>query len=400
MDEQESAADAIAGRGHTIPTKRKFAFATITVVAFFVVLEGGLRLCVEAPEAERFQQISQMVLFLGTQPSDLMLDFDSERFWRLRKNITVEDPRNTYWQGTVTNSHGCRSPEFQLIKQPGTLRIVCFGDSSTFGIGATMEDTWPYQLQALLQQSLDTGKIAALASDGKRLIEVINAGVPGYSSYQGLQHMRQEIDRLRPDIVFASYANNDFWQWDQMSDRQHAKRINRESTADRLVMTTRLGQLFASGISRARAAYHRQLRTASPNEHWAEAATQSYFEPRTDWIPRVSQNEFRANINQMADLCDERKLALVLVKWPDQRQAAGSWSRRIEYHDILDEIASRRGLCIADVVTEFQNHRSWSVRTYVPNDIVHVNGAGNRLAADAALAALYKVLNRAEVLTN
>ena len=70
--------------------RQKLAFGLATVTAFLLLLEGGLRLFTTAPASHRFRQINQIVLFLGTQPSDLI--------WRaarlektLRKYVVVPE---------------------------------------------------------------------------------------------------------------------------------------------------------------------------------------------------------------------------------------------------------------------------------------------------------------------
>ena len=60
------------------------------------------------------------------------------------------------------NSQGFRNPEFQMKKEK--TRIVCVGDSLTFGWGATDEQTYPFLLGKQLSE-----------------IEVINGGVVGYN---------------------------------------------------------------------------------------------------------------------------------------------------------------------------------------------------------------------------
>lgn len=358
------------------------AVATVALLCFEVVT----RVFVSQPGNSRFHQINQIVVFLGTQESDLMLDFDPQRFWKLKPNIQINDSNNLFWQGTVSNSLGFRSDEFVLKRDPDSLRVVCFGDSSTFGIGSRMEDTWPSQFEDLIRNS-------PRFSDAKP-VEVINAGVPGYSSYQGLQHMRQEIDRLQPDVVLASYANNDFWHWDQTTDLQHASQFSSEGRVRTVLMNSRLAQVLAGLSDRVTVnlAPHSN-EAASPNQHWAKAATSNYISPNEEWTRRVPLKSFRQNVNEMADLCQERQLPLVLVKWPDQPQSRGRWSPRIEYQDALQEIADARNLGIADVVSLFQANRSWASQTYIPNDIVHVNRDGNRLAAEAAYEALCAVLS-------
>ncbi|MDG1894181.1 MAG: GDSL-type esterase/lipase family protein [Fuerstiella sp.] len=380
---------------------RKLLFSAATVAAVLLLLEAGARVVSPGAQNQRFRQINQIVMFLGTQPSDLMLDFDSERFWKLKPNITINDPDNTFWQGTVSNAQGFRCSDFDLKKTPGTLRIVCFGDSSTFGIGARMEDTWPAQLQQLLADGIATGSSTSVDTRDVRRVEVINAGVPGYTSHQGVQHMRQKLDDLDPDIVMASYANNDFWHWDDQTDAQHAARLNCDGDLRSMLMHSRIMQLMDDLCSRVQSPPAPEtVATASPNQHWAEAATVNYFAPNDKWTRRVPLDSFRDNVNRMADMCEQRSLPLILVKWPDQPQAAGNWSPRIAYQNVLEEVAAERALQIADVVRLFQENRGWSVGTYVPNDIVHVNRDGNSLAAIAAREAIELARSQSKLMTN
>ena len=70
------------------------------------------------------------------------------------------------------NSLGFRGPEIAMPKTPGTFRIFAMGESSTFGWKGirSHEEAWPALLEAKLR-----------AAHPDRRIEVINAGVPGYT---------------------------------------------------------------------------------------------------------------------------------------------------------------------------------------------------------------------------
>lgn len=48
------------------------------------------------------------------------------------------------------NSLGFRDREMQTAKAPGEHRILCLGDSFTFGTGLALEDTWPRLLEGVL----------------------------------------------------------------------------------------------------------------------------------------------------------------------------------------------------------------------------------------------------------
>lgn len=76
------------------------------------------------------------------------------------------------------NSEGYRDREI-AEKQASAVRIVCLGDSWTFGMNVGQEQTYPQRLQALLEREFP-----------EAAVEVLNLGVLGYSSYQGLELLR------------------------------------------------------------------------------------------------------------------------------------------------------------------------------------------------------------------
>jgi lysophospholipase L1-like esterase len=99
--------------------------------------------------------------------------------------------------GTVfrTNEAGVRGDK---IRTDRAIRILSIGDSCTWGWRVAEEETYPARLQQLLDQRVGAGRY-----------KVINAGVPGYTSYQGLQYLRERGLQLRPAVVVAAYGHND-----------------------------------------------------------------------------------------------------------------------------------------------------------------------------------------------
>ena len=84
-------------------------------------------------------------------------------------------------------------------KPPNTVRIICYGDSNTDG--PLEGGAWPAALAEILGIRIEHGRRDAY--------EVLNAGVTGYSSYQGLRRLEQEIDLYHPDVVLVSFGWND-----------------------------------------------------------------------------------------------------------------------------------------------------------------------------------------------
>ena len=95
------------------------------------------------------------------------------------------------------DNFGLRSPD--TTRNPhAEARLVCMGDSRTFGIrkdaeGMPMDNAYPAFLQELL---------------GSRA-EVLNAGVIGYTSATGLAQLHSLLIPLHPSAVIVSYGVND-----------------------------------------------------------------------------------------------------------------------------------------------------------------------------------------------
>jgi lysophospholipase L1-like esterase len=81
------------------------------------------------------------------------------------------------------------------------LRILCVGDSFTFGSGVEEEQTWPLQLQALL------------GPPGQSGVRVMNAGANGWGpAWQRLYLEARGLEQTQPDIVVLG------WNWNDVGD--------------------------------------------------------------------------------------------------------------------------------------------------------------------------------------
>ena len=97
----------------------------------------------------------------------------------------------------IINSYGFRGPEIREEK-PGDPRIMCLGDSLTFGYGVAGPKTYPRQLEMLLNETWPEGDP-----------EVINAGVQRYYTYQEIDQLKRYGVGLNPDVVILGMFAND-----------------------------------------------------------------------------------------------------------------------------------------------------------------------------------------------
>ena len=113
---------------------------------------------------------------------------------------------------------GFREPEVGRTKPAGALRIACVGGSSTYGTGPTRDAaTWPARLAADLSDARPGGTV-----------EVLNAGVPAWTSFECLGSLAFRVLPMDPDVVLFYLATNDaesaLWP-DPAADNAHYRRV-------------------------------------------------------------------------------------------------------------------------------------------------------------------------------
>ena len=96
------------------------------------------------------------------------------------------------WFFIVLIATGCSSPELEPLDTGS--RILAFGDSLTLGVGGRKERSYPAMLSQL------TG------------LEVINSGVSGETTDDGLLRFEQELEQVQPSLVILIEGGNDILQ--------------------------------------------------------------------------------------------------------------------------------------------------------------------------------------------
>lgn len=97
------------------------------------------------------------------------------------------------------NSLGFRGREYSVVKPPDTVRIVAMGASVAFGWTTTAEDSYPGQLERLLNER---------AAGTPRRYEVMNFGVGGYATRDEVATLEGKALPLDPDLIIIDYHPN------------------------------------------------------------------------------------------------------------------------------------------------------------------------------------------------
>ncbi len=123
-------------------------------------------------------------------------EYDPHLGWRGRPNLECVLNERLFTIAISQNSRGFRDVERSVEKPPGTTRILCCGDSFTWGWGIEQDEIYTTVLE---QRYADAGVA----------VEVLNAGVGGYSTDQLLLYLRDEGFSYSPDFVVYQAAWND-----------------------------------------------------------------------------------------------------------------------------------------------------------------------------------------------
>jgi lysophospholipase L1-like esterase len=102
------------------------------------------------------------------------------------------------WDGNRHNSLGFRGAEIVLPKPAGVYRIVCLGGSTTYSDGVQdYAQSYPALLETYLRER------------GLANVDVVNAGVPGYTSLETLINLQTRVLDLEPDLIVVYHGINE-----------------------------------------------------------------------------------------------------------------------------------------------------------------------------------------------
>lgn len=360
-----------------ISTQRRLLYALVMTTMVLSVGECGLMLIGPPPDQRA--------------PTDYPehLAFDAALGWQLTPGGVNQGPVLREWEARwgmppadlsddVISTLGFRDDELNEPKPEGQKRILVLGDSSVFGSGVVISQTF----SSRLEQALNRGSVPP-----PRPIEVINAGVPAYTTYQSLVILRQARE-LELDGLIIYNMNSDMMAARGGADAQLQDGIRQMSRAQS--RSLRLMSWLRYGLARLRPI------------------------PTITRTHRVSLEEYAANLSEMLDIAAEDGLRAAMII-PPQRgdtehalvdfnalddnllrqlveyEQAGPRSQR-GFRAVMAWVGRQRGVPVLDAPLHLAALQRSDPASYVDENAMFVDAIHPSASGHAALAALLEPL--------
>jgi|SRR5665213_1226604 len=244
------------------------------------------------------------------------------------------------------------------IKQPpeGAERILVLGDSFTFGVGLSEEDTYLARLQNKIDPVFGTNRIALL-----------NAGMSGSGTAEHLAFLEDFGNDIAPRMVLVFVSIDDF-------NRAHFSPLYRLRSTDGLeldegtVPTSKLKTLVDSEAYNF-AIQHVQI--AQLIRRAVAGIVVPPAKPPTTEISPDRQRLARALFRRMKAWCDTHRVKLAVIN--------NGWQQ----YDWLPKLLSSEGIAAFDATPQVQSAIAPDEASYVIQGDGHPNAKGAAVTAEA-----------------
>jgi len=309
-------------------------FANIFLAVFSVVLFlGGVELFLSVTgvyekilSSKAFQKFENIPIECQVHNGAFLLD--DLLFWKI-------GPRH----GDV-NKQGFRNKNIFLIPKPdSTYRIICLGDSVPFGFNCETtktSETYPELLKGFLKKKSNLD------------IEVINAGVPGYSSLQGLRYLKRDLLQFEPDMVIVHFGPDDGATAIYFSDKEQVLSPKWFVDTQNFLCRSKTYTFLNAVIFY----FKSQWRHSSSSE------------------PRVDEKDYKKNLSDIARLGEEFGFETIFLPSLQYAKETGI----TQHYDLPEHVVSVKDL------GRFRGKEEDSVSLFIDN--CHLTPKGHRLLAE------------------
>jgi len=254
---------------------------------------------------EQAEELRLANVFSGPE-SDL--EYDPVVFWRPKKNWGIFNELGIRGESVTSNLESASS----------SCTILTYGDSNTLGAfqGGYFDNPWPDELARLLQQHISS-------------FRVLNMGVSGYSSYQGLKKFRQDIDIFHPSLIFVAFGWNDASPDMGIPDNKFTTVL---STLLSPLNTSRLFQVI---------------------KYYSDVVVQKFIQKPFPNGPRVSFDDFKYNLIEFITLAQKNNSSIIFLTRPHAdftNTDRNNWRLRVlENNNIIRAVAFEYKILLIDM---------------------------------------------------
>lgn len=293
---------------------RRTVLATVVLCASllvtFGVLEVSLRVLFDPP-----------IVFAYPQE---FYDFDPEIGYMLRPMQIAF----THDRPVRTNSLGLRDRQISPDPTPGTLRMLALGDSQTFGNGLAASETWPKQVEHILNES------------APNRWEVVNAGVPGTDTWQHEILLQRLLRDMNTHVVVLAFYVNDVASRSKPRTTQTSGQTNTwKNRATYLLKRSAVVTI----------AHNRLLPTWYAWKHGDRSTENAILSGAYDEHAERGWRQVDQSLRVMKELCHTRGIPFLMAILPRRDQVSGRRSLRA-YNDRARAIAETHEIRVVDLL--------------------------------------------------
>jgi len=297
---------------------------------------------------------------------------DKDLFWRLRHDQKI---KSKFFEGKTyrINSQGLRGEE--IGEKANNVRIVALGNSCTFGWGIEYNNIYTEKLENLINSDPDLPAV-----------QVINAGIPGYSSFQGRRFFNSDILKLEPDIVLLMYGWNDQWAaaGNIPDDRQEMPPeiiIDLQNTFSRLEIYRLIKKITLSVIE-------------EPLDAKLDRENPVYRVGTVEYYNNLTVMVKQAKGEDIIPICLTSPIPSLDKYYPEEMKYSPMHIYHKQYNEMIRLIKRNFKTPVIDLATEFDKYDDlYDDAQYDP---IHFNRKGHEVAASA----IYKYLKETKILKN
>ena len=169
----------------TTSLRARLALSGVSLIVALAVVEVFVRVTLAGPVHDD----------RGGEAGASFIDHDPRLGWLLKPGASARHASEDFDVSVAVNADGQREDRvYPLERVPGKARVLCIGDSFTFGYGVEHEQSYCERLEQELEDT-----------------EVINMGVAGYGTDQQLLLLPRGL-AYRPDVVLVGLFEGDVFR--------------------------------------------------------------------------------------------------------------------------------------------------------------------------------------------